>query len=199
MAGRPESDALQGLTRCVRLVNDLARIERMVPMLGAKRYENDVEHSYQLALTAWYLLATRNLDLDIQKVLTYALAHDLVEVYAGDTYIYSKDETLIAGKKEREAAAAKRLAQEFAEFSQLHEAIADYERREDRESRFVYALDKVLPLIQIREDGGRAWKEGGVTLDMLIAHKTPKVALSPEVEPYFNELVALLREEKITA
>jgi hypothetical protein len=69
-----------------------------------------------------------------------------------------------------------------------------YERREDRESRFVYALDKIEPVIHIYLDGGRMWREKKVTLGMLIEHKNGKVSLSPEVEPYWNELKELLQE-----
>ncbi|MEA2701315.1 MAG: hypothetical protein QOE22_24 [Candidatus Parcubacteria bacterium] len=182
-----------------RLLNAFARIERTPPMPGTKRYENDMEHSYHLALMAWYLIDSRKLDLDMNLVLKYALAHDLVEVYAGDTYIYSTDAEHVASKKEREHKAAGRLMDEFPEFRQLHSVIEEYEKRANRESRFVYALDKILPIVLIREDGGKEWRKRNVTLDTILKHKAAKVALSPEIEPYFNQLVELLRKEKITA
>lgn len=190
---------LEKLLSFSRLLNSFARIERTPPMPGTDRYENDMEHSYHLALMAWYLIDSQKLDLDLDLVLKYALVHDLVEIYAGDTYIYSTDKEYVASKKEREHEAALRFANEFPEFTGLYPAVEEYEKRENRESRFVYALDKLLPCILIREGGGKEWKKRKVTLDTILEHKTAKIALSPEVEPYFSELIELIRKEKITA
>ena len=56
-----------------------------------------------------------------------------------------------------------------------NELIEQYEAREDKESRFVYALDKIQPMLNIYTDGGRTWKEKGVTIDMLVEYKKEKV------------------------
>jgi putative hydrolases of HD superfamily len=182
-----------------RLITDLAKVERRVPIPGTARLENDVEHSYHLTFIAWYLIASEKLNLDVPLVLKYALAHDLVEVHAGDTYIYSDDSEHLASKHEREAAAARKLAEDFPEFGELHALIREYEERKTPEARFVYALDKVVPLLIIRDGNGQAWRDNKVTLEMLIDHKAEKVAVSPEVAPYFDELIVIIREEKLTA
>ena len=122
--------------------------------------------------------------------------HDLVEVYAGDTYFYSTDEAHVAGKHEREEDARQRIEKEFPEFADLHIVISEYEKRKDPESRFVYALDKIQPVVNIYLDNGRLWKERHVTLAMLIEKKKDKVLLSPEIEEYFNELVVILKEKE---
>ena len=168
-------------------------------MPGTNRQENDIEHSYHLALMAWYLIDSRKLDLDLDKVIKYALAHDLVEIHAGDTYIWSTDEEHLRSKPEREAAAAEKLKLDLGEFPELHATIAEYERRDNPESRFVYALDKILPILLIREEGGSAWKRDGVTIERILENKSPKVALAPEVEPYFHALVELIRKEGLAA
>jgi len=181
------------------VVTQMGRIERHYEFPGTSRKENDMEHSFHLAVLAWYLVDSLSLDLDLGKVLRYALAHDFVEVHAGDTYIYSEDQVHLDNKQERETAAAQRLAKDFPEFGGLHEAIEEYERRDSREARFVYALDKLTPVIAIREDKGLSWQKSGVTLEMIIQNKAPKIALSPEIEPYFKDLLALIEEEKLTA
>jgi len=76
----------------------------------------------------------------------------------------------------------------------LHQCI--YEKRGDEESRFVYALDKIQPVLNIYTDGGRTWREIGITIQMLIDAKKDKVALSPEVEECFEDLVSLLKKEE---
>lgn len=146
-------------------------------------------------MAAWYLVESNNLSFNIEKILKYALVHDLVEVYAGDTYIYGDPEHL-STKVDREEKAAKQLIETHPEFKDLHDTIAQYMRHADSESKFVYALDKILPVLLIYSDGGRTWKEEKITLDMLISHKASKVAVSPEIESYFNEIIEMLAEEK---
>src|SRR6476620_4741666 len=66
------------------------KVEREVLYTKEERKENDLEHSAQLALLSWYIINTQNLKLDESKVFKYALAHDLVEVDAGDTFAFDK-------------------------------------------------------------------------------------------------------------
>ena len=68
--------------------------------------------------------------------------------------------------------------------------------KEDPESRFVYALDKIEPVIKLYLDGGWTWKEKKVTLEMVYENKKDKVALSPEIKAYFDEFMGLLRKEE---
>lgn len=187
---------LEKLLQFTKLLNDLRLVERVVRVNGSDRWENDVEHSFHLAMLAWYILDAHQHDLDREKVLRYALAHDLIEVYAGDTYIYSEDQKLLDSKPERERLAAERLQQELPEVPDMHESIRAYIAKDDRESRFVYALDKIEPLLKMYLDNGRTWREKQVTLAMLYENKKSKVAISPEIQPYFDELMNLLKSRE---
>lgn len=186
------------ICKFVEMLKKFQKVERVVRVQGEERWENDTEHCYELALTAWYLVDRNDLDLNKDLVIQYALIHDLVEVYAGDTYIYSEDKNEHATKQQREEDAARRLKDEFPEFPDLHATIQNYEKKSDKESKFVYALDKIQPVLNIYVDGGRTWKERNITIQMLVDHKKDKVALSPKIEYYFNELIALLRKEETT-
>lgn len=187
---------LEKLLGFARMLNELQAVQRVVRVKGADRWENDMEHSYNLAMLGWYIVDSRKLPLDREKVFRYALAHDLVEVYAGDTYLYSEDKALLASKPERERLAAERLAAEFPEVPEMHDAIVGYVLKDDPESRFVYALDKIEPIVKMYLDDGRTWKEKDVTLEMLYESKKDKVAFSPEISAYFDEFMVLLRQEE---
>lgn len=152
--------------------------------------ENDTEHSYNPAMTAWFL-AQQFPELDKAKILEYALVHDLVEVHAGDTYIYGSEEEL-ASKQQREAEALEKLEADWVDFKDMNKRIHAYEQRIDAESKFVYALDKIMPIMLIYIHDGYTWKKEGVTVDMLYKAKIEKIGLSPEILPYFEELHALL-------
>lgn len=187
---------LDDLMKFTEVLNTFRRVERVLYVPGTDRLENDVEHSYHLAMLAWFILTAEKTDLDLDLVIRYALIHDLVEAYAGDTYTYSTDKQHLESKKEREHAALKRLQGEFPLHADMFRAIESYERRDDRESRFVYALDKIQPVIHINLDNGRMYREKGVTIEMLYEEKKDKVALSPEIVPYFDELMAFLKEKE---
>lgn len=188
---------LSKLLKFIDLTNQFQLILRRVRVKGETRYENDVEHSFQLSFVAWYLIESNNLNLDKYLAMQYGLVHDLVEVFAGDTYIYDPDPAVHATKHAREKAAALQLRAEFPEFTQLHEIIVQYENREDAEGKFIYALDKVLPMINIYLDNGRTWQEEDVTLRMLIENKTQKVAVSPELQQLFSDFIDLLKSKEL--
>src|SRR3546814_779410 len=76
---------------------------RRASYLPDGRHENDVEHSYFLAMAVWFL-APHFPKLNADKMLRLALAHDLVEVHSGDTFVYG-DQEHIDTKPERERAA----------------------------------------------------------------------------------------------
>lgn len=188
---------ISDLLQFVELLNKFSQIRRIICVKDEDRLENDLEHCYRMTMLSWYILELENLDLNRDLVIKYALVHDLVEVYAGDTYIYSTDKELVESKKEREDKAAEQLKEEFPDLTEIHELIKAYEKREDEESKFVYALDKVEPILNIYSDNGRAWQEHDITIDMLIENKSNKVKEFPLVEKYFKEIISILRENEV--
>jgi len=188
--------SLQKLLNFTDFLHKFRVIERSLLVRNSERSENDVEHSYSLAMLAWYLNETYKINLDQDKLFKYALAHDLVEVYAGDTYFYHNNEQVLKDKIERELEAAHKIKEEFPDFLELHEIIEQYESRTDAESKFIYALDKMEPVLNIYLDKGRTWRKNKVTLEMLEKAKTPKIATDSTIEKIFKELVQKLKEEQ---
>jgi putative hydrolases of HD superfamily len=184
------------LLQFVDLLHQFQKIERSIWVKNSERKENDSEHSFSLAMLAWYINSTHELGMDTEKLLKYSLAHDLVEVYAGDTFFYHKDQSVIANKHHKEQEALKVLRDTYPEFPELHSIIEQYEMREDAESKFVYALDKIEPVLNIYQDGGRTWKRNNITLEMLREMKSPKVAVDKNVEKIFNQLLDKLKAEE---
>lgn len=184
---------IQGLLKFAELMNKFREIERTVLIDGSDRKENDVEHSYQLAMCAWYAISVYKLSLNSDLAVKYSLIHDLVEVYAGDTFAYDLDPQVHATKAERELEALDKIRIEFAEFPELTGLISSYELRADEESRFVYALDKVIAPMNIYMDGGRTWKDNNITLSKHHEYKKDKVKEHIEVEKYYDQLLELFK------
>jgi putative hydrolase of HD superfamily len=186
---------LQNLIEFTKFTHKFQQVIRTILATGEDRNENDAEHSFQLALIAWYVINSMGLDYDLEKVIKYAIAHDLVETYAGDTYFHTKDKESIDNKQEREAEAAKRIAIEFPEFKELHEVIQAYEEKSDKEVKFIYALDKMIPVMNIYIDKGKSWHKHNVSLEM-IRTKDKKISENSDIEKLWQELVILLNKDK---
>lgn len=188
-----DSPPLSGLIDIITLTHRLQSVKRIIFATGEDRFENDAEHSFQLAFVAWYLMERGELPLDKGKVLMYALCHDLTEVHTGDVSFYrTKEEDL--NKKEREEEAIEKLKESHPDFPLLAETISAYERRVDEESKFVYALDKILPILNIMLDKGRSWNHLNISFEMLCEGKRDRVSCDPTVQSYFVLIVEMLKE-----
>lgn len=176
-----------------KLLLAFSQIERVVDRKHKDAYirESDTEHSYNLAMTAWFL-APYFPHLDPDAIIRLALVHDMVEIHAGDTYAYAEQEILDT-KAAREAAALKKLQQEWPDFPGLTATIHAYEQRDTEEAKFVYALDKIMPMLVIYLSDGYTWKREGVTLEKQHNAKKDKIAVSPEIKSYYDALHELLQ------
>lgn len=153
--------------------------------------ENDVEHSYQLAMMAWYISHVGDMELNLELVLKYSLIHDIAECYAGDVHVLDREGRI--GKVDREAAALTQLEAEFPEFPELTQLAHQYETLADDESNFVYALDKLMPMITIYLEGGSTWHELGFSMEELLKNKAAKTFNAPVISSLNKELEQLIR------
>lgn len=157
----------------------------------SSRYENDVEHSYYLAMAAWMLAPHFSLDKD--ACIRIALTHDLVEVYAGDTFAFG-DQAELDTKDSREQEALERLEREWPDFQDMIDAMGAYKHKASEEAKFVYALDKLMPVIVNILGNGGAWKENKITIDHLIKEKERKIPKDSPIYEYYKELLTILRD-----
>ena len=93
------------------------------------------------------------------------LLHDLVEIDAGDTFVY--DVAGRADKAEHEAIAAQRIFGQLpsGQSAQLSALWEEYEAKATPEARFARALDRLQPLMLNHASGGATWTEHGITAD----------------------------------
>ena len=183
---------LDSVLQFCRLLMQFQAVERYGAEAPKGFRENDAEHSYSLAMMSWYIISTAKLDLDLQKSIQYLLAHDLVEVYAGDTHAFGSSPQK-ASKILREDLALRMLGQEYPEFPILTELIHSYESRNDPESKFVYALDKIMPTIMIYLNQSSHYTIRQISFDEVVKYVEPKVALDPTVSGLWIEFKPRLK------
>ena len=133
------------------------------------RNENDGEHMWHLALFVLVLAEHADEPVDIGRVLRMVLVHDIVEIDAGDTYVY--DEVGKATQEARESAAADRLYGLLPpdQGAELRAVWEEFEARITPEARFAAAVDRLQPLLLNLATDGRTWREHGTTADRVRA------------------------------
>jgi putative hydrolase of HD superfamily len=141
------SDRLHKQMAFLMEIDQLKQVFRQTYLLDESRKENDAEHSWHFAMFAVLL----------------ALVHDLVEIDAGDTFLY--DVVGNADKAEREEKAAKRifglLPPDVGQ--ELHDLWIEFEAKETPESKFAGSLDRLQPFLHNIHTQGRAWSEHGIS------------------------------------
>ncbi len=110
------------------------------------RFENSAEHSWHVALMALVLEEHARSSLDMLKVAKLLLIHDIVEIDAGDTWLYDENQDL---KLDAETKAANRLFSLLPE-NQKEEYInlwSEFENRSTEEAKFASVIDGIQPLL----------------------------------------------------
>lgn len=146
----------------IKEIDKLKYIQRKTKLFKSDRNENDAEHSWHLALMALVLAEHSDKPIDILKVLKMVLIHDIVEIDAGDTFIYDAQKNHT--NTEQELLAAERIfgllpekqAEEFIEiWKEFEDGITD-------EAKFAKSMDRFEPLLQNASNNGGTWTEFNV-------------------------------------
>jgi putative hydrolase of HD superfamily len=147
----------------IRYIDQLKGIIRKNGLHDGSRPENTAEHSWHAALSALLLSQYSDQPIEINRVIQKLLIHDLVEIEAGDAFVYDKDE--VSGQEEAEAKAIDLV------FSKLPDGQAEvlktlwneFEARETPEAKFAKAIDRFLPLYSNFINKGYSWQPYNVT------------------------------------
>jgi len=181
---------LQQLAFCLE-VDGAKTIVRHNLLADGSRRENDAEHMWHLALMAIVLAEHAAEAVDLARVLSMLVIHDLVEIDAGDTLVY--EDAARADQAAREAGAAARIygmlpAEQGEELRRLWE---EFESADTPDARFARALDRLQPLMLNAAAGGGAWSEHGITADRVAQRNFEPIARgSPALSDAAREIVA---------
>ncbi|MCE1156044.1 MAG: HD domain-containing protein [Bacteroidales bacterium] len=143
----------------IKEIDKIKYIQRKTKLIASDRPENDAEHSWHLAVMAIVLAGHSKVPVDVLKVVKMVLIHDIVEIDAGDTFIYDTAKNHANTVDER--LAAQRIfgmlpREQAGEFIALWE---EFEAGETPEARFARAMDRLEPLLQNTSNNGGTWRE----------------------------------------
>ena len=146
----------------IKEIDKLKYIQRKTKLFNSDRNENDAEHSWHLAMMTIVLAEHSDRPIDVLKVLKMVLIHDIVEIDAGDIFIY--DTTKNHTNTEEELIAAKRIFG-LLPTKQAEEFISIWKEFEDgqtEEAKFAKSMDRFEPLLQNTSNNGGTWREFNV-------------------------------------
>lgn len=173
----------------LREIDRLKEVTRQSFLMSGSRQENSAEHSWHVATMAMILDEYANDDVDVNRVIRMLLLHDVIEIDAGDTYIY--DEAGNRDKAAREALAAERI------FSLLPDDQAEkyrslwqeYENQQSAEAKFAASLDRLMPLLHNYFTGGKSWKMHGIKKHQVLNAVSSIRAGSEQLWQYATTLI----------
>lgn len=183
------------MTRLEKQVNFIVEIDkvknifRQTYLADANRKENDAEHSWHLAISAFLLKEHMQEEADLLKTILMVLIHDLVEIDAGDTYAY--DDAGAIDKREREEKGAERIfgmlpKDQGTYFRELWE---EFEAYESADAKFAHLLDNFQPLLLNDASNGKSWAEHGVKKSQIYKRNAKIEETSAPVWDYMKTLV----------
>jgi len=173
-------------------VDKMKNIERHTRVIENLKRETDAEHSWHVALIAnvLYDYAAQKDKIDIARVTKMLLVHDLVEVYAGDTFAF--DEKGYEDKLEREQNAAVKIfgflpENQREEYNNLW---VEFDEEQTPDAQYAAAIDRLQPFINNSETNGYTWREGKVTLDQVYKRDALVKTAIPPVWEFVEQVIA---------
>jgi putative hydrolase of HD superfamily len=173
-------DDISRISAFILEVDRLKAVLRKTRPLAVARPENSAEHSWQVALLATLLAPYALQPVDVSRVVEILLVHDIPEIEIGDVIVYAGPDP------ERELAETEAARRVFGmlpdpQGTRCFELWLEYERRETPESRYAYAIDRLMPVLHNLQRGGGTWREFGITLDQVLAVNSVTGEALPEV------------------
>lgn len=173
----------------IKEIDKLKNIFRQTYLLDGKRRENDAEHSWHLAIIALLLHEHSNAKIDPIKVVQMVLIHDIVEIDAGDTFVY--DTAARELQKEKEELAANRLFNilpndQAKDFKIIWE---EFENGVSPEAKFARAIDRLQPILHNVHTQGKAWKKHKIKASQVLDRNSHIAEGSQVIWEYVQELI----------
>ncbi|MGL4791225.1 MAG: HD domain-containing protein [Anaerotignaceae bacterium] len=175
-------------------VDKVKDIFRRTYLAHGNRLENDAEHSWHSALMA-VLLAEYFPKADLLKTIKMMLFHDVVEIYAGDTYCY--DTAGLSVKEEKELASAEKVYGLLPDDQkkELMELWLEFEKGESEEAKFCAILDRIQPTMLNNAANGISWKEHNIKKEQVLKRNEVTLNGPKEISEYILNIINSAEEK----
>ncbi len=142
-------------------IDKVKSIYRKSKTYSGEKYENDAEHSWHICMMAMVLAPHANEAIDLTKVIKMLLIHDIVEIDAGDTFLYAEHREDVFEKEELAAERIFGLLPEDQK-NEFFELWLEFEEKKTSEALFAGSIDRLQPMLSNCLNQGTTWSEHGV-------------------------------------
>lgn len=164
-------------------------IFRQTQIIGQDRLEDDAQHSWHISVMAVLLSEYSNEKIDLAKVIKMLLIHDIVEIYAGDTFCY--DDEGNKNKYDRESAAADKIfgILDQKKGDELRALWEEFEEMKTPEALFAASMDRFQPMLSNYKNNGGTWKKHDVSKTDVYQRMLPVKQSSDELWCYAHYMI----------
>ncbi|MCL2507886.1 MAG: HD domain-containing protein [Oscillospiraceae bacterium] len=190
------TDKLKSQLRFLTEADKMKSVSRQTLLADKSREETDAEHSWHFALMAMTLFEYAGFGgIDLDRVIRMALVHDLIEIYAGDTFAY--DVKGNESKDERESEAANRLfallpTEQAVEYRALWE---EFDRMDTPDSLYAAAVDRFQPFLNNYLTDGHTWVKHNVSSQQIYERMSPVKTALPALWEFVDYVIQDSREK----
>ncbi|MCK5152996.1 MAG: HD domain-containing protein [Spirochaetales bacterium] len=179
MSNKIQIERFEKQLEFIREIDKVKSIFRQTPIINKSRKENDAEHSWHLATMMIILSEYAPEKTDIFRATKMVLIHDLVEIDAGDTYLFDAEANV--GKETREQEAANRIFSILPEDigCEIMELWHEFEQCSTNEARFAILMDRFQPFLHNISTDGISWLEHGISKSQVLSRMKSAVKNFP--------------------
>lgn len=170
-------------------LDKMKSILRQTSLINEDRREDDAQHSWHITVMAMILSEYSNEKVDVCKVMKMLLTHDLVEIFAGDTFCYDKVGN--SDKREREVAAAEKIFGMLDEDKgkELRALWDEFEEMKTPEALFAASMDRLQPMLNNYYNDGGTWKKYDVAKSDIYKRINPVKESSDELWSFTENMI----------
>lgn len=185
---------MNNLDQQVKFITELEKLKSVyrktwIPC-DNNRNENTAEHSWQVALVANILSEYASVEINIAHVTRMLLLHDIVEIYAGDTFAFATN-AVLAEQKVNELKALDRLLNLLPKDQERHfkDIWVEYEEAKTNDAKFANAIDRIVPAFQSFSNAGGTWKKFNVSKTKVLERNKYLKEVAPRLYEYLLEKI----------
>lgn len=179
-------------------IDKMTSVLRRTLLIDGSRRENDAEHSWHIAVMAMLFAEYAAEKVNVMHAVEMMLVHDLVEIYAGDTFAY--DVNGYESKAARENAAADKL---FAmlpteQGKHIRALWEEFDAVQSADAKYANCLDRLQPFYHNMLTEGHTWRNSDFPTNSTLVRKRMALVgeFMPEVHLWIEKNIAFAIDNK---
>ena len=179
---------LSNIVDFIKEIEKLKSVTRFNRTLDG-RFENSAEHSWQSAMASIVLQDYYPEKLNMEKVISMLLIHDLGEIYAGDTWVFNDEKKVHSHDRELESIEKTMRILPEEKYLNMKNSWLEFEKGQSAEARYARVIDALVPLINHLEVSELNYNPDNISSDMVLEKKKFIKDESKELWKLTEELV----------